>query len=233
MLLLRRRAVGATGSDWIAHRFVDITIGPHHGVAKLLHKSATCENHPCTLPYLSAWVAPVRLKLSHWVPLGALVGYGATVRTARRRSWVAGRWRKTVLWTSDSERACMIKSLVSPSAEILTVDSWSFGWIQFWSHKIRTVRSGSGGLYSVPVWERGILIWTLVSRSNGRELTVPFRLLCFAHVPLPFSQMNPPSTLGGDHESWKNCELTPNLLRNIVPSPEPLRNSELIKKIGF
>jgi hypothetical protein len=149
--------------------------------------------HPCTLPYLSAWVAPVRLKLSHWVPLGALVGYGATVRTARRRSWVAGRWRKTVLWMSDSERACVIKSLVSPSAEILTVDSWSFGWIQFWSHKIRTVRSGSGGLYSVPVRERGILIWTLVARSNGWELTVPFRLLCFAHEPLSFYQTNPQS----------------------------------------
>jgi hypothetical protein len=50
--------------------------------------------HPCTLPYLSAWVAPVRLKLSHWVPLGALVGYGATVRTARRHNWVAGDGRR-------------------------------------------------------------------------------------------------------------------------------------------
>ena len=50
--------------------------------------------HPCTLPYLSAWVAPVRLKLSHWVPLGALVSHGATVRTARRRSWIVGDGRR-------------------------------------------------------------------------------------------------------------------------------------------
>jgi hypothetical protein len=37
----------------------------------------------------------------------------------------------------------------------------------------------------------------------------------------------------GNPESWENCELTLDLLRNIVPSPEHLGYSEINKEIGF
>ena len=37
----------------------------------------------------------------------------------------------------------------------------------------------------------------------------------------------------GNPESWENCELTPDRLRNIVPSSEHLGYSEINKEIGF